>query len=123
MIREVFEETGIRTTFESLVNVRHAHAANFGCSDLYIVMSLRTLGDSNDDSITTCPREIAAAEWMEFDDFLNHPKVHDINRDLLQQYLKNRQAGVKMSRKQREHPLLRRKYDIYSLDFPGDSKL
>lgn len=129
VIREVFEETGIRTKFESLVNVRHAHSANFGCSDLYIVMSLRTLGDeataggSDTDAITTCPREIEAAQWMEFDEFLNHPMVHDINRDLLQQYLKNRQAGVKMTRKQREHPLLRRKYDIYSLDFPVDAKL
>lgn len=126
VIREVFEETGIHTRFESLVNVRHSHAANFNCSDLYIVMSLRTIGDDSTgapEAITTCPREIAAAQWMEFDEFINHPKVHEINRELLTQYRKNRQAGVMMTCKDRTHPLLRRKYQIYSLDLPADSKL
>lgn len=89
-------------------------------------MSLRTIEDEasgKEGEITACPREIEAAEWMDFDDFLNHPKVHDINRETLTQYIKNRQAGVLMTCKERTYVLLRRNYNIYSLDFPGDSKL
>lgn len=89
-------------------------------------MSLRTIGDEapgSEDAIATCPREIAAAQWMEFDEFLNHPNVHDINRELLSQYIRNRKAGVMMTCKERTHALIRRKYNIFSLDFPGDAKL
>ncbi len=33
-VREVWEETGVRTKFESLVAFRHSHHAPFGISDL-----------------------------------------------------------------------------------------
>lgn len=126
VVREVFEETGIRTRFESLISLRHSHHANFACSDLYVVMALRMLddvaanGDANDgmapDEIRTCPREIAAAQWMEFDEYLNHPKVHELNRNLLREYLRNREAGVCIGRKEDIHPMLLRKYNVYSVD-------
>lgn len=128
-IREVFEETGIRTRFESMVSVRHAHGTNFGCSDLYVVLVLRTLDTPNgggdgsaeaaaaaEDAILKCEREIADAKWMEFDEYLEHPRVHDLNRELLRQYLRNRAAGIRISRTEGEHPLLRRKYNVYAVD-------
>lgn len=132
-VREVLEETGIRTRFESLISVRHSHHANFDCSDLYVVMALRTLDDgpavggSADaaapaasgeapDEIRTCPREIADARWMEFDEYLNHPKVHDLNRNVLREYLRNREAGVCIGRTEGVHPMIRRKYNVYSVD-------
>lgn len=126
--REVLEETGIRTRFESLVSIRHAHGANFACSDLYVVLALRTIDDEEDKSAETttiqrCQREIADARWMEFDEYLNHPKVHDLNRDLLRQYLQNREHGVRIGRKEGEHPLLRRKYNVYAVDWTNNAKL
>lgn len=71
-IREVHEETNIRTKFESVISLRHAHGAGFGCSDLYIVMAL--LPESNE--IVKCDREIAKCEWMDIEEYLQHPKVH-----------------------------------------------
>lgn len=32
--REVFEETGVRSRFQSIVAFRHSHAAPFGTSDM-----------------------------------------------------------------------------------------
>ena len=35
------EETGVETAFESLLTLRHQHAAQFGRSDLYAICLLR----------------------------------------------------------------------------------
>lgn len=75
-------------------------------------MSLRTIGST---TIAACQREIAAAKWMEFDEFLNHPKVHEINRLLLGQYIQNRQTGVMMTCKEETLAVLQRKYSVFSL--------
>lgn len=123
-IREVEEETGIWTRFDSLLSVRHSHEANFACSDLYVVMVLRPVDDSAGDAsaIRSCPREIAAAQWMEFDEYLEHPSVHELNRDLLRQYKRNREAGVRIARTEGVHPTARRKYNVYAVDVSGVKK-
>jgi ADP-ribose pyrophosphatase YjhB (NUDIX family) len=36
-VREVQEETGIKTKFVSLLGIRHAHNGRHSCSDMYIV--------------------------------------------------------------------------------------
>lgn len=58
--REVFEETGIRAKFKSLVGFRHAHGYAFGCSDIYFVARLipETL------EIKKCSQEISECVWM-----------------------------------------------------------
>lgn len=118
VIREVAEETGIQTKFDSLVCVRHAlGGANrinfgFGCSDLYFVIALKP--ESQD--ITKCEREIARCEWMDFDKYLAHPKVHQMNRLFLQTFISNEARGIKLSCKDYTHELLKRQYQIYSID-------
>lgn len=67
-IREVYEETGIRTKFESILSVRHSHEVQFGRSDVYIICMLRTHRPSGEDIIKVDP-EIDDAVWMPFDEF------------------------------------------------------
>lgn len=117
-IREVLEETGVQTKFDSLVCIRHALGGEnrvsfgFGCSDLYIVIALKP--ETQD--ITKCEREIARCEWMDFDKYLAHPKVHQMNRLFLQTFISNEARGIKLSCKNYTHELLKRHYQIYSID-------
>lgn len=118
VIREVAEETGIQTKFDSLVCVRHALGGpnrisfGFGCSDLYFVIALKP--DSHE--ITKCEREIARCEWMDFDKYLAHPNVHQMNRLFLQTFISNEARGIKLSCKNYTHELLKRQYQIYSIE-------
>uniref|UniRef100_A0A7S2RKT8 Nudix hydrolase domain-containing protein n=2 Tax=Eucampia antarctica TaxID=49252 RepID=A0A7S2RKT8_9STRA len=80
--REVFEETGISTKFESLLSFWHRHGLTFGKSDLYVVCLLHpTTTNNNKDSNQTIqvdPMEISDAKWMPIDEFLqtqNHPLI------------------------------------------------
>ena len=59
-VREVLEETGVRTEFRSVVAFRHGHDFNFGCSDIYIVVALRPLTTD----IKADQKEIAKCRWM-----------------------------------------------------------
>ena len=59
--REVLEETGIQTTFVSLICFRHMLNFRFGCSDIYFICQLKPL--TQDINIDT--REIADARWMD----------------------------------------------------------
>lgn len=116
-IREVFEETGIKTIFDSLVCVRHALGGSarinfgFGCSDLYFVIALKP----ETQAITKCDREIARCEWMDFDKYLEHPKVHQMNRLFLKTFISNEASVIKLSCKDYTHELLKRQYQIYSI--------
>lgn len=117
-IREVFEETGIQTKFDSLVCIRHALGGpgkisfGFGCSDLYFVIALKP--ESHE--ITKCDREIERCEWMDFDKYLEHPNVHQMNRFFLQTFISNEATGIKLSCKNFTHELLKRQYQIYSIE-------
>ncbi|XP_058447676.1 uncharacterized protein LOC131428052 isoform X2 [Malaya genurostris] len=111
-IREVNEETNIKTRFESLVSIRHAHSAGFGCSDLYIVMAL--IPESME--IKKCDREIDKCMWMSVDDYLIHPEIHETNRNFLRTYLEYKKMGLKISCKNEVHQILKKQYNIYSLD-------
>uniref|UniRef100_A0A182W106 Nudix hydrolase domain-containing protein n=1 Tax=Anopheles minimus TaxID=112268 RepID=A0A182W106_9DIPT len=110
-IREVTEETNIRTKFESVISIRHAHGAGFGCSDLYIVMALTPLSEE----ITKCNREIAKCEWMDVDAYLAHPKVHETNRNFVRTYLEYKRHGLRIDCTEEMHQVLRKRYNIYSI--------
>lgn len=79
VVREVLEETGVRTAFERVVSVRNWHGARFGLSDLYFVCRLRPLSEA----ITPQDEEIEEARWMPLDAFLEHPHVHAFNRGVV----------------------------------------
>lgn len=61
-IREVFEETGLKTKFESLVALRHSQGAAFGCCDIYFIVELSP--ESDDYTLKCDEREIEACQWM-----------------------------------------------------------
>jgi ADP-ribose pyrophosphatase YjhB (NUDIX family) len=64
-VREVFEETGIQTSFEGLLTMRHQHGVAFGRSDIYCIAKLQTLEDSSEaTAITRCEYELEKVWWM-----------------------------------------------------------
>ena len=89
--REVLEETGIQTKFQSVLGVRHVHGAQFGRSDLFFVCRLEPIPDEESGSIP-CPvaqeGEIEAVSWqplkeyrdMVFSEEHGHPMMQQIMR-------------------------------------------
>lgn len=111
-IREVYEETNISTEFKSVVAIRHAHGFAFGCSDLYFIVELTPTSHK----ITKCDREIVDCQWMEIDEFLNHPNVHENNRIFLRKYLKNKATGVSIVCETIHHPITNKPQTLFSID-------
>lgn len=108
-IREVDEETSIKTRFESVIAIRHAHGAAFSCSDLYVVMKL--IPETNE--IKKCDREIAKCQWMNVDEYMNHPHVHQTNRNFLRNYLELEKNGMLIDCIEETHQIIKRKYSLF----------
>lgn len=83
VIREVLEETGILTRFESLACFRHWHGYRFGKSDIYFVCRLFPLTRE----ISVQESEIEESLWMPVDEFLAHQHVGVFNRRIVQALL------------------------------------
>lgn len=66
-----------------MITLRHTHKMMFGNSDIYIVVKLQACSDV----IAKGDNEINACKWMEIEEFLNHPHVHEFNRFLVRQAL------------------------------------
>uniref|UniRef100_A0A8C1X9P9 Nucleoside diphosphate-linked moiety X motif 6 n=1 Tax=Cyprinus carpio TaxID=7962 RepID=A0A8C1X9P9_CYPCA len=62
-VREVFEETGVRSQFCSLLSVRqqHNHPGAFGMSDMYLICRLSPLSFR----IDFCTQECLRCEWLD----------------------------------------------------------
>jgi 8-oxo-dGTP pyrophosphatase MutT (NUDIX family) len=75
-VREVFEETGVRTKFESLVCLRHWHGYRYGKSDIYFVARLSPLSEE----ILQDQQEIEECRWMPVEEYLAHETVHNFNK-------------------------------------------
>jgi 8-oxo-dGTP pyrophosphatase MutT (NUDIX family) len=84
-VREVWEETGIKAKFESLVCVRLWHANRFGKSDFYFVCRLSPLTFD----ITPQEAEIAECRWMPVAEYLQRNDVHAFNKGIVSLALKN----------------------------------
>ena len=78
-VREVEEETGIKTDFEALVCFRHWHGYRYGKSDIYFVARLKPLSEN----ITMQEEEIAECLWMPVDEFLGSDKIHLFNKTIV----------------------------------------
>lgn len=61
-VREVYEETGVRAEFRSLLSIRqqHNHPGAFGVSDMYIICRLSPLTYE----INFCTQECLRCEWL-----------------------------------------------------------
>ncbi|KAM6075720.1 nucleoside diphosphate-linked moiety X motif 6 [Chlamydotis macqueenii] len=65
-VREVFEETGIKSEFKSILSMRqqHQHPGAFGKSDMYIICRLQP----SSFNISFCQQECLRCEWMDLDE-------------------------------------------------------
>ncbi|KAF7278378.1 hypothetical protein GWI33_008507 [Rhynchophorus ferrugineus] len=110
-IREVAEETGIQAEFDSLLTLRQTHQQMFGCTDIYVVMNLKALSQD----IQKCEKEIAECKWMDIEEYLNHPHVHELNRFFVQKMLHHKKHNIKIKCDHGVHQLLKRPYTVYSV--------
>ena len=79
VIREVLEETGVKTRFEALVCFRHWHRYRYEKSDIYFVSRLSPLSKD----ITMQVEELAEALWMPVDTFLGDEGVSLFNKTIV----------------------------------------
>ena len=80
VIREVEEETGIRTRFEGLACFRHWHGYRFDKSDIYFVCRLSPLSKE----IQMQEAEIAECLWMPVAEYLASDEVGDFNKRIVE---------------------------------------
>jgi len=90
--REVFEETGLRVSFVSLVAFRESLTGPFGLTDFYCICACRLLPNQPEPS----PRqgEIAAAKWLPLTQFLGSPYYQ---KGLYGSLLKSSAASAKVA--------------------------
>jgi 8-oxo-dGTP pyrophosphatase MutT (NUDIX family) len=77
--REILEETGVKTRFESLVCFRHWHGYRFGKSDIYFVCRLSPLTTE----VAKQAEEIEECLWMPVDEYLEADKVSPFNKSIV----------------------------------------
>jgi 8-oxo-dGTP pyrophosphatase MutT (NUDIX family) len=85
VIREVLEETGVRTRFDALVCLRHWHGYRYGKSDIYFVCRLSPLSQD----ITMQTEEIEECQWMPVDRYLKADNVSPFNKNIVQAALES----------------------------------
>lgn len=79
IIREIFEETGIETSFHSLVCFRHWHGYRYNKSDIYFVCRLEPLTLN----ISMQIEEIDECLWMSIDKYMNSNHVSNFNKKIV----------------------------------------
>ena len=85
VIREIYEETGVRTTFDALVCFRHWHGYRYGKSDIYFICRLTPLSQT----IDIHEEEIEEARWMPVNEYLNSEYVGAFNRRIVRAALES----------------------------------
>jgi ADP-ribose pyrophosphatase YjhB (NUDIX family) len=80
VVREVLEETGIQTRFESLVCFRHGHGFRYGKSLIYFVCCLWPLSHE----IVLQSGEIEECLWMPVEDYMGSDLVSVSNKRIVQ---------------------------------------
>ena len=79
VVREVLEETGVRTRFEAVVCLRNLHDYRYGKSDIYFVCRLSPLSHE----IVMQADEIEDCLWMPLDDYMAAESVSDFNKSIV----------------------------------------
>ncbi len=79
VVREVYEETGVRAKFESLVCFRHWHGYRYGKSDIYFICRLSPLSEE----IAIQMDEIDESIWMPVQSYLDSEYVSVFNKQIV----------------------------------------
>ncbi|XP_055356200.1 nucleoside diphosphate-linked moiety X motif 6-like isoform X2 [Paramacrobiotus metropolitanus] len=89
--REVFEETGIHSEFQSVIAFRQHHEvpSSFNASDIYVVCRMRLKGTDNQTVLPTpvpCAQEVLECRWRHVEEVLaqSGPAITPMMRRLLQ---------------------------------------
>lgn len=91
-VREVKEETGVDAKFESLVTFRHNHEMMFGNSDIYVVLMMNALSEQ----IESSQREVNKCQWMDIEEYCEHPHVHKYNKYIVRKALEYKGQNLKL---------------------------
>jgi ADP-ribose pyrophosphatase YjhB (NUDIX family) len=67
--REVYEETGVRAEFQSLISMRVQHGAAFGRDDFYFVCAMEPLTEDIDLTVADTD-EIAECAWLPLEEYV-----------------------------------------------------
>ena len=86
VVREVLEETGIRTRFEAVVCLRNQHGYRHGKSDIYFVCRLSPLSSE----ISPQPEEIEECVWLPLERYMAADNVSYFNKLIVQAALDDR---------------------------------
>lgn len=80
VVRETYEETGIKARFESVVGMATRHPYQFGKSNLYFVCRLKAI--SHDIAIQDTD-EISEAKWVDLNTYINDENTALFNRQVV----------------------------------------
>ncbi len=80
VVREVWEETGVRAKFEALVCFRHWHGYRWNKSDIYFICRLSPISEV----IIIQQDEIEESRWMPVDEYLASDYVGVFNKRIVQ---------------------------------------
>ena len=81
--REVLEETGVNTEFDSFIGFRHHHIGQFKTSNIYAVCRLKPTSHE----ITIQESEIFDARWFPIADYMSDEKISRYNKAILKNAL------------------------------------
>ena len=84
-VREILEETGIQTEFDSLICFRHWHQYRYEKSDIYFVAKLRPLSSN----ISMQEEEISECLWMPVEKYLQNETIHSFNKSIVRAAVNN----------------------------------
>uniref|UniRef100_A0A3B4EUR6 Nucleoside diphosphate-linked moiety X motif 6 n=1 Tax=Pundamilia nyererei TaxID=303518 RepID=A0A3B4EUR6_9CICH len=118
-VREVFEETGVRSEFRSLLSIRqqHNHPGAFGMSDMYIICRLSPLTYE----INFCTQECLRCEWLDISELAKTSETTPITSRLASLLLHGLEHGFdKIDLNMEELPAVYsgRFYQLYYRQFP-----
>lgn len=86
VVREVWEETGVKSEFEALVCFRHWHEYRYGKSDIYFVARMKPLTSEirmQDDEIHDC-------RWMPVQEYLGLGHISPFNHAIVRAALRTK---------------------------------
>ncbi|XP_074806925.1 nucleoside diphosphate-linked moiety X motif 6 isoform X2 [Natator depressus] len=122
-VREVFEETGIKSEFKSLLSVRqqHRHPGAFGISDMYIICRLQP----SSFNISFCQQECLRCEWMDLEELAKTKDTTPITSSVAKLLLYGYREGFdKIDITMREFPAVYTGlfYKLYHRELPDTYK-
>ncbi|CAA6803121.1 MAG: MutT domain protein-like [uncultured Sulfurovum sp.] len=107
VIREVWEETGIKGKLVKMVAILNSHPFTFNKSNMYVVFQLEALSEEINVIDT---HEIEFALWMPLEKFFAHDEMSTFQKNLVQATLEN--EGISLI--EYDHAMVNKKYvEVY----------